>query len=159
MTEAIRLLGYHVDVFGTFPPLPKVASGLPSEQEICEIFYTLEKFDLERYDVIYNRSGFYSLVSMNLQLRRTSRHRFVHTLHTVSLDYLFDCRTWRDWRFYWRALIEGMCSRYADHVIAVSDSARRLEKRYFNLAQNKCSVIWNGITPISGIELNKDDHL
>jgi len=96
---------------------------------------------------------------MNLQLQRTSRHRFVHTLHTVSLDYLFACRTWGNWRCYWNTLIEGMWSRYANHVIAVSESARRLAKRYFNLAENKCSVIWNGVTPISGIELNRDDHL
>lgn len=156
LSEAMRLLGLQVDVFGKIPPLPSRSSP---EQESTETFYALSEFDFERYDVIHTHSGFYNPGSMALQLQRKSKHRFVHTLHTVSLDYLFSCKTWWNWRCYWSTLIEGMWSRYADHVIAVSENARRLAELYFGISQSKCTVIWNGVTPLGDIEFNRREFL
>ena len=141
LADGMRAAGVEVDVFGKYPP----SGHFPVET--TETFYPLGDFDLNRYDVIHTHSGFYDPASLAMQLRHSPRRRFVHTLHTVSLDYLFRCKTWWNWRCYWSTFIEGLWSRYADHVIAVSESTRRMALKYFRIPGEKCSVILNGFDP------------
>ena len=135
LADALGELGYSVDVFGK------------SQGKVTDTFYELRDFRSERYDVIHTHSGYYGPRFLKMQLQRSNRQRFVHTLHTISADYLLSCEAWLNWRCYTATLVEGMWSRYADHVIAVSERIKNLTLKCFRVGSEKVSVIGNGYTP------------
>jgi glycosyltransferase involved in cell wall biosynthesis len=146
LSEAIRGLGVDITVFGKEGPRSR---GGDCDGELAGEFYPLREMDYRRYDIIHTHSGFYHPRLWELQMKRLARQRWVHTLHTVSLDYLFGCRDWLNWRCYYSTFIEGLWSRYADHVIAVSGSVRDWALKSFRLAGGKVSVVHNGYDPKS----------
>ncbi len=139
VSEGVRRLGAEVEVFG------KTGSGAAAAGG--EYFLPLGAIEAWRYDVIHTHSGFHHRKLLEMQMKRSARQRWVHTLHTVSLDYLFGCRDWFNWRCYYSTLIEGMWSRYADHVIGVSGAVRKWALRWFGIEAEKISVIPNGYAP------------
>lgn len=148
LAEAVRKLGVQVDVFGK----------VPSHQNVprTEHFEPLEALRSESYDIFHTHSGFYSYHEFKLQCSRRPRQRWVHTLHTVSLDYLFNCRDWLNWRCYYATLTEGFWSHYADRVIAVSGHVQRLACQYYHVQQEKIAVIYNGFLPTHSITASRE---
>ncbi len=136
LADACRLQGISVDVFAKTGPTTS-----------SDHFYPLSEMEISQYDIIHTHSGYYGPRFLEMQLKRQRHQRFVHTLHGVSLNYLFGCKAWLNWRCYWSTFIEGMWSRYADHVIAVSNSDKRWALSSFKVTPSKLSVINNGIVP------------
>ncbi len=146
LSEAVRRLGVEVEVFGKAGSASSAAGGG------SEFFLPLGSIDARRYDVIHTHSGFHHPRLLEMQMNRLARQRWVHTLHSVALDYLFGCRDWLNWRCYYSTCIEGMWSRYADHVIGVSGSTRIWALRCFGIEARKISVIYNGYSPVAEAE-------
>jgi len=140
LAEAMCQLGVHVDIYGKTPP---------SSSASTEHFLPLETIRHEQYHIIHTHSGFHGLRLLAMQMTRRAQQRYVHTLHTVSLDYLFACRAWWNWRCYWATFIEATWSRYANHVIAVSNSIRNWALKCFDIDNRKISVITNGYSPVN----------
>jgi glycosyltransferase involved in cell wall biosynthesis len=129
ITQAMRRLGVKVDI----------ASNNTGAE-----YLPLKYFQAKQYDIIHTHGSSFCRRMINLALNRLPHQRHVHTLHGVSLDYLWGCKDWGNWRGYSSTLIEGICSRYADHVIAVSESISRRARQAFRLRPQKISVIPNG---------------
>jgi len=132
ISQALRRLGQKVDTIG---------NTFNGEHLL------FNNFQAEKYDIIHTHGSAFSCRFLSLAARRLSRQRHVHTLHGVSLDYLINCRDWLNWRGYTSTVIEGLFCRYADHVIAVSESIKKRAQRCFALKPRKISVIPNGYSP------------
>lgn len=137
LTHALGRLGVNVDVYAR----KSLTTG--QSQHVQD----LAQFKHQNYSIIHTHSGFYSPRFWAIQMDRRRQQRHVHTLHTISLDYLFACRAWLNWRCYWCTLVEAMWSHYADHVIAVSQRTRDRALTCFHASPGKISVIPNGFIP------------
>ena len=131
---ALRRLGISIDLFAS-------TSGAG--------FKTLRQFNPRQYHIIHTHGSSLPCRLLSLSLNRTHCRRYVHTLHGVSVDYLLNCRDWLNWRCYWGTFVEGVLSRHADHIIAVSRSVETRAKHCFALPGKKITVIPNGYTPTS----------
>lgn len=148
LADALREIGADVDVYAKRPSQGNApeSNGLPRDSS--EQFYALESFNPAHYSIIHTHAAFYTPQFFAMQLHRPTGQRYVHTLHSVSLDYLFNCRAWLNWRCYYCSLIEAMWSQYADRVIAVSQTTKNWATRYYGIPSEKVTVIHNGHTPI-----------
>ncbi len=134
LAHALRRLGLSIDLF---------ASTAGAD------FKTLRQFNPRQYHIIHTHGSSLPGHLLSLTLNRTPCRRHVHTLHGVSVDYLFNCGVWLNWRCYWGTFIEGFLSRHADHIIAVSRSVKTRAEHCFVLPGKKITVISNGYTPAS----------
>ena len=121
--------------------------ALSDNRPAGEHFLPLQRLEHQKYDIIHTHSGFHGPQFLAMQMTRRARQRYVHTLHSVSLDYFFACRAWFNWRCYYSTIIEAAWSRYANHVIAVSTRTRDWARKCFGINDEKISVIYNGFTP------------
>jgi|GEM_PF-1021907 len=134
LAKALDRLGVSIDVYGK------------SDNGLCRDIRGIQP---GRYDVIHTHGCAFTGRFISMVLNRRARQRHIHTLHGVSLDYLRACGSWFNWRCYWASFIEGVYSRYADHVIAVSRSVKQRCEKVFRVAPEKTSVIYNGFKPFS----------
>lgn len=132
LAKALDRLGVVIDVFGK------------SDNGLCRDIRGIQP---GQYDIIHTHGCSFTRQFIPMALSRQPRQRHVHTLHGVSLDYLRACKSWFNWRCYGASFIEGVCSRYADHVISISQSVLRRAQQVFGLGANKTSVIYNGFQP------------
>jgi len=145
LAEALGRLGLHIDVFGAKGRYANRGTG-PAPADSAA-FGSLARFQHAKYDIIHTHSGFYGPRFLAMQINRRRRQRYVHTLHGIGLDYLFACRDWFNWRCYYSTAVEAAWSRYADRVIAVSDSVRNWALKCFGIDRGKIAVIRNGFRP------------
>ena len=132
IAQALRVLGVCVEVFAKIPD-----RHARSWREL----------QTDQYDIIHTHGCLFGFDLFQMTLNRYSRQRHVHTLHGVSVDYLLNCRAWLNWRCYTSTFFEGVLSRYADHVICVSNSIQQRARQCFGIAGEKMTVIFNGHTP------------
>ncbi|MBN1844207.1 MAG: glycosyltransferase family 4 protein [Sedimentisphaerales bacterium] len=129
LARALRRLGVELDVFATSPdgearPWSRLQAGA--------------------YQIIHTHAGLFHRNFLGMALNRRAGQRHVHTLHGVSIDYLRACRTWGNWRCYTSTFLEGLLSRYADHVICVSAAVKRRARQCFGIDPDRITVIGNG---------------
>ena len=132
LTKALRRGGVEAEIF---------------TKEAGEEFRSLRRLEDYDFDIIHTHGSFFSRRFPGLTRRRKRHQRHVHTLHGVSIDYLLGCRSWLNWRCYTSTLAEGLYSRYADHVIAVSERIKRRARQCFGIRSDKITVIGNGYSP------------
>lgn len=130
LSRAMRKQGAAIDVFA---------------DNTTQEYQSLSMFEPQGYDIIHTHG-----CSLNLNLYRKLLHcapeqRRVHTLHGISLYYLWACKTWWNWRCYWSTLIEGLLSRAANHTICVSQNLISGAENYFGISSDQLSVMGNGV--------------
>lgn len=130
LAQEMRKLGVDVDVFGKHR-----GDGIES----------IASFEPHNYAIINTHGCSLDLTLCRKLLRCTPDQRRVHTLHGISLYYLWACKTWLNWRCYWATLIEQILSSQADHVICVSHNIHEGAQQYFGINDSKLSVITNGV--------------
>jgi glycosyltransferase involved in cell wall biosynthesis len=132
LARALRKLHLHIDVFARVPDRGSQA---------------WECLNPNEYDILHTHAGLFHSDFVKITCRRRFHQRHVHTLHGVSLDYLLNCRAWLNWRCYTSTFFEGLLSRYADHVICVSNNIQLRARQCFGIPWEKMTVIYNGYTP------------
>ncbi len=131
LSEALRLLGAKVDIFAI------------NESDNS---YKLGDFDYSKYDILHTHGGrIWPGYLKHKLLWRKIKH--IHTLHSVSTDYLFACRDWLNWRCYTSTVIEGVMAQQADHTICVSQAVKKLAEKWLLMSSDKMTVIYNGQNP------------
>ena len=147
LAEAMRSLGPTVDVFGGIETRTARATQADGPTGATGSWRPMASLQPDHYHLFHTHGSAFCGRFITMAANRRAGQRHVHTLHGVSLDYLFACRAWLNYRCYTATVIEGWCSRYADHVIAVSDNIRRCARRCFGLPASKISVVGNGFAP------------
>jgi len=133
LSHALREIGLQVDIFSTH-----CSADIKS----------LSSFHPEKYHILHTHAAAFPSRLWSFFLNRNSLPRHIHTLHGVSLEYLFACRTWLNWRCYWGTFMEGLLSHLADHVIAVSQSVKNRALQCHFAPSPKITIIPNGYTPV-----------
>ncbi len=112
-------------------------------------FFSLRQFrsQYRNYHIIHTHGSAFSWGILPVLFNLMPYQRFVHTLHGVSVDYLFACGAWLNWRCYSSTLIEGFYARMASRVIAVSQAVKKRACHSFALPAERVTVIPNGFTP------------